>query len=89
MLQGIGLKVVFRLSSLKWQLMAGVKDEVLTKEKAGVVYSLEWKVFEKVNISETRRSMMVRAKEHHAHACNGHPELSAEVQHSLEGHKMN
>ena len=32
--------------------------------------------------------MKVRAQERYAHACNGHPELSAAAQHALDVHQM-
>ena len=68
--------------------MKGVKDERKSHEKAGVVYELSCKTCEKTYTGETARSAYIRGKEHHAHARNGHPELSAVAEHSWTGHDI-
>ena len=68
--------------------MKGVKDERKSHEKAGVVYEMRCKTCEKTYIGEIARSANIRGKEHHAHARNGHPELSAVAEHAWTGHKI-
>ena len=67
--------------------MKGVKDERKSHEKAGVVYGMRCNTCEKTCIGETARSayIMIRGKEHHAHARNGHPALSAVAEHAWTG----
>ena len=61
--------------------MNGVKDEEEVGKKADGVYELIWHTCNKSYIGETGRNAETRAKEYRAHANNGHPELSAVVQH--------
>ena len=63
--------------------MTGIKD-VDTKDKLGVVYSLACNDCYKVNLRETAaaRNVKAGAKVPCVHAGNGHPELSAAVQHT-------
>ena len=68
--------------------MNGVKYERKSNEKAGVVYEMRCNICEKTYIGETGRSACIRGKEHHAHARNGHPELSAVAEHAWTGHDI-
>ena len=68
--------------------MKGVKDERIRQEKADVVYAMACKTCEALYIGETARWVCIRGKEHHAHARNRHPKLSAVAEHTWTGHEV-
>ena len=69
--------------------MNGGKDKEEEGKKAGVVYEIICDTCNKSYIGETGQNVETRAKEHRAHAKDGHPELSAVAQHALKGHTIN
>ena len=83
-LRPLSIAVFFKPPSWKWTVMKGVKDERKSHEKAGVVYEMRCNTY----IGETARSANIRGKEHHAHARNGHPELSAVAEHAWTGNDI-
>ena len=87
-LRPLSIGVFFKPQSWKWSVMKGVKDERKSHEEAGVVYEMRCNTCEKAYIGETARSANIRGKEHHAHAWNGHPELSAGGEHAWTGYDI-
>ena len=77
----VNIRTVFKPMSWRGRIMNGVKDKEEEGKKAGVVYEIICDTCNKSYIGETGRNAETRAKEYRAHANNGHPELSAVVQH--------
>ena len=85
-LGNLDIRTAFKPMSWRGKIMEGIKDKEEEGKKAGVVYEITCNTCNKSYIGETGRNAEIRAKEHRAHARNGHPEQSAVAQHALEGH---